>query len=180
MANKEIIIKENVDIVTYSAAVQAIADKFFDDENNYTPHFGRTNAIAVFFNYFVDGVSLDNYFSDYEGDIDVDFLIANEDCLAIYNVALKGEDIFRLNFNNAYIDAIDIVNQRKSSIGTIIDSIQKGMSTIVDKISPVLTGNNLENLEKIAKEVSDGNLSADSIVAAYGNSKRLKDISKKE
>ena len=119
MANKEIIVKDNVDIVIYSAAVQAIVNKFFDDENNYTPHFGRTNAITVFFNYFVDNVSLDNYFSDVDGELDVDFLLANEDCLKLYNEALKGNGTFRLDFCNAYADAIDIVNQKKNSIGNM-------------------------------------------------------------
>lgn len=178
MANKEIIVKDNVDIVIYSAAVQAIANKFFDDENNYTPHFGRTNAIAVFFNYFVDGASLNNYFSDVEDDIDVDFLLVNEDCLNLYNKALKGNGTFRLDFSNAYIDAIDIVNQKKTSIGNIIDSVQKAVSVITDKISSVFTGENLERLTEIAKYVSSGNLSAESIVAAYGNSQRIKNIAK--
>lgn len=179
MANKEIIVKDNVDIVIYSAAVQAIANKFFDEENNYTPHFGRTNAIAVFFNYFVDGVSLDNYFADVEGDIDIDFLLANEDCLVLYNEALKGNGTFRLDFCNAYTDAIDMVNQKKNSIGNVIDSIQSAISMIADKISPVFTGENLEKLTNIAKDVSSGNLSAESIAAAYGNSQRIKDIAKK-
>nr|DAY99066.1 MAG TPA: hypothetical protein [Caudoviricetes sp.] len=180
MANKEIIVKDNVDIVIYSAAVQAIVNKFFDDENNYTPHFGRTNAITVFFNYFVDNVSLDNYFSDVDGELDVDFLLANEDCLKLYNEALKGNGTFRLDFCNAYTDAVDIVNQKKNSIGNIIDSIQSAISMIVDKISPVFTGENLEKLTNIAKDVSNGNLSAESIVAAYGKSQRIKDITKKD
>lgn len=180
MANKEIIVKDNVNIIIYSAAVQAIVEKFFDDDNNYTPHFGRTNAVAVFFNYFVDGVSLDSYFADYDGDIDVDFLVANEDCLAIYNETLNNNDTFKLNFGNAYKDALDIVNQRNSSMGNVIDNIQKAISMIADKISPVFSGNNLERLTEIAKDVSSGNLSAESIVNAYGNSKRIKDIAKKD
>ena len=180
MANKEIIVKDNVDIVVYSAAVQAIANKFFDDANNYTPHFGRTNAIAVFFNYFVDNVSLNNYFADVDVDLDVDFLLANEDCLHIYNEALNGDGTFRLNFYNAYVDAIDMVNQKKNSIGNVIDSIQGAISMIADKISPVFTGDNIARLTEIAKEVSNGNLSAESIVSAYGNSQRIKDIAKKD
>ena len=180
MANKEIIVKDNVDIVTYSAAVQAIVKKFFDDDNTYTPHFGRTNAVAVFFNYFVDNVSLYNYFADYDGDIDVDFLVANEDCLVAYNEALNDNKAFRLNFGNAYKDALDIVNQRNSSMGNVIDNIQNAISMIADKISPVFSGDNLERLTEIAKNVSNGNLSAESIINAYGNSARIKDIVKKD
>ncbi|HBM98109.1 MAG TPA: hypothetical protein DD413_01650 [Ruminococcus sp.] len=179
MANKEIIVKDNVDIVIYSAAVQAIANKFFDDENNYTPHFGRANAITAFFNYFVDSVSLNSYFEDIKGDLNVDFLLANEDCLNLYNEALKGDGTFRLDFCNAYADAIDIVNQKKNSIGNIIDRVQNAISMIVDKNSSVFTGENLEKLTNIAKDVSKGNLSAESIVTAYGNSQRIKDIAKK-
>ena len=62
----------------------------------------------------------------------------------------------------------------------VIDNIQKAISMIADKISPVFSGNNLERLTEIAKDVSSGNLSAESIGNAYGNSKRIKDIAKKD
>lgn len=180
MANKEIIVKDNVDIVIYSAAVQDIVDKFFDDENNYTPQFGRANAVGVFFNYFVDIESFDNYFANTDGSINIDFLLANVDCMEIYNEALKGDGKYNLNFANAYTDALEIVKHRNASFSTVIDNIKNAVTFISDKISPAFSGDNIVRLSEIAKEVSSGELSAESIVEAYGNSQRLKDISKKD
>lgn len=179
MAKKEIIVKDNVDIIVYSAVVQDIVNKFFDDDNNYTPQFGRANAVGVFFNYFVDIESFDNYFKNVDGALNIDFLLGNADCMALYNKALSRDGTYNLNFANAYVDAIDIVNQKKSSIGNVIDSIQNTISMIAEGINSVFTGENLEKLENIAKDVTNGNLSAESIVTAYGNSKRIKDIAKK-
>lgn len=180
MANKEIIVKDNVDIVIYSAAVQDIVDKFFDDESNYTPQFGRANAVGVFFNYFVDVESLDSYFENTDGVLNIDFLLGNADCMALYNKALNGDGTYNLNFANAYTDALDIVKQRNASFSSVIDNIKNAVTFISDKISPAFSGDNIAKLSEIAKDVSSGNLSADSIVEAYGKSQRLKDISKKD
>lgn len=173
---KEIIVNDNVDIITYSAAVQAIAEKFFDVKDNYTPYFGRINAVTVFFNYFVDDESLTDYFSDMKDEITTDFIVRNEECLNLYNKALQGTGTYRLDFANAYKDAMEVVYHRRSSVGNIIDRIQKAVSEIADVINPVFSGDNLDKLTEITKNVADGNLSAESIVEAYGNSKRLEEV----
>ena len=180
MANKEIIVKDNVNIVIYTAAVNEIVGKFFDDEGNYTPHFGRINAVGVFFNYFVDAESFDNYFNNVDNTLDLEFILTNSDCMDFYNKALKGDGSFHLNFANAYSDALAIVKQKNASFSNIIDNIKNATAYISDKIAPAFAGDNLERLSKIAEEVSSGNLSAESIVAAYGNSKKIKDIAKED
>ena len=75
---EKIIVLDNVDIVTYSAAVAEIAEKFFDEDDNYTPQFGRANSVGVFFNRFVDIISLEAYFADYDGEINVDLFLADD------------------------------------------------------------------------------------------------------
>lgn len=178
MANKKIIVKNSVDIITYSAAVDEIVNKFFDDEGNYTPHFGRANAVGVFFNYFVDIASFDAYFTDVNDETDLDFILGNDKCIDIYNEALSSDKTYKLNFANAYKDALEIVKQKNASFTNVINNIKNAASYIADKIAPTFAGENLERLTEIAKDVSNGNLSADSIVAAYGNSQRIKDITK--
>ena len=98
MNDKEIIVNYNVDIVAYSAAVQDIAKKFFDEDGNYTPHFGRANAVGVFFNYFVDDVSLAAYFSDVDGDLDLDYLLNNAQVVGTPGAGFgeNGKNFFRL------------------------------------------------------------------------------------
>lgn len=179
MANKEIIVKDNVDIVIYTTAVNEIVDKFFS-EGDYTPHFGRINSVGVFFNYFVNLESIDDYLNDANNTFDLDYILSNDEYMALYNTALNGDGSYKLNFANAFSDAMDIVKQRNASFSGVIDNIKNAAAFIYDKISPTFTGENIERLSEIAKDVSNGNLSAESIVSAYGNSQRIKDITKKD
>lgn len=166
---EKIIVLDNVDIVTYGAAVNEIAKKFFDEDDNYTPQFGRANAVGVFFNRFVDIVSLEAYFADYDGEINIDLFLADENCLNIYNEALKDNAGYRLNFANAYADAMDIVKTKSTTIGGVVDLFRSVFSKIVDKINPIFTEENIAKLEKISEDVAKGDLSADSVVKALGD-----------
>lgn len=166
-----ILVNDNIDIVSYSSAVQDIVSKFYDEDGNYTPHFGRANAIGIFFSYFVDIDSLNSYFSDIDVDLDIDFLLSNEDCLKIYNDALSSKKGYRLDFANAYFDANKIVSQKNKSFESVINSIQKGILSIVKDILPNISEDNIERLTDIAKSVSEGNFNSKSIVDAYVNSK---------
>ena len=165
---EKIIVLDNVDIVTYSAAVTEIVKKFFDEDGNYTPQFGRANAVGVFFNRFVDIVSLESYFSDYDGEIDVNLFLANEDCLTVYNTALRNGAEYRLNFANAYADAMDIVKTQNSTFGGAVNMLMNGISKLADKVSPIFTEDNIDKLSKIADDVAKGDLSAESVIKALG------------
>lgn len=166
---EKIIVLDNVDIVTYGAAVNEIVKKFFDEDDNYTPQFGRANAVGVFFNRFVDIVSLEAYFADYDGEINIDLFLADENCLNIYNEALKDNAGYRLNFANAYADAMDIVKTKSTTIGGVVDLFRSAFSKIVDKINPILTDDNIAKLEKISENVAKGDLSPDAVVKALGD-----------
>ena len=166
---EKIIVLDNVDIVTYSAAVNEIAKKFFDEDDNYTPQFGRANAVGVFFNRFVDIVSLEAYFADYDGEINIDLFLADENCLNVYNEALKNGAGYRLNFANAYADAMDIVKTKNTTIGGAVELFKSAISKIADKINPIFTDDNIAKLEKISENVAKGDLSPDAVVKALGD-----------
>ena len=158
-------IKDNLDIVAYGAAVQEIAQKFFDGDGNYAPHIGKVNAMLVFYNYFVT----ESKFNDIPvEEFDTNQFFTDEEFLEEYNKALTDNQRVRFNFGNAYVDALEIVNTRKSSIYTIIDRIQAGLEGFVDKISPVITEENLNKLAKISDNVAKGDLSAESVLKAIG------------
>ena len=163
---EKIIVLDNVDIVTYSAAVREIAEKFFDEDGNYTPQFGRINSIGVFFNRFVDAVSLEAFFADKE--VTIDLLAGEEGCLQLYNAALARNRGFRLDFANAYADALDIVKQKNTTLGGAISTIINAIGELSDKVSPILTDENIEKLSKIADDVAKGDLNAESVVKALG------------
>ncbi len=121
--------------------------------------------MLVFYNYFVT----ESKFNDIPAEeFDTDQFFADEEFLEEYNKALTDNQRVRFNFGNAYADALEIVNTRKSSIYTIIDRIQAGLEGLVDKISPVITEENLNKLAKISDDVAKGDLSAESVLKAIG------------
>lgn len=158
---KVVVIKENIGIVDYSAAVLKMAEGFFNEDGDYCPHFGRINSVGVFYAYFTDG----KYFGD---DVDIDTMIADEELMNAYNSALYGEIEFRLNFQNAYEDAMDIVRHKTYTITGIIEAIKNLFVRLADTVAPVLTEENIEKLTKISEEITDGKLNADAIVEAFG------------
>ena len=116
--------------------------------------------------------NIDSSFTSYNDipveEFDTDQFFADEEFLEEYNKALNDNQRVRFNFGNAYADALEIVNTRKSSIYTIIDRIQAGLEGLVDKISPVITEENLNKLAKISDDVAKGDLSAESVLKAIG------------
>lgn len=159
---------DNVDMVTYGAAVKSIVDGFFNEDGEYVPHFGRANAVGVFFQYFVDEESIDEYFTGNTGVIDLDSLLADDECMRVYNNAMFAGNSYRLNFVNAYKDAMEIVGIRTSTIAGVAEMFRKIIVEAINGFSSVMTEENINKLAKISDEISDGKLSADSIVEAFG------------
>lgn len=165
-------VNNNLSIVDYSIAVRNIVSKFFDEDGNYTPHFGKINAMVVFYNYFVieSKFDLDHTITE---NIEADILANDEDFIMAFNNAIKGDGCIRLDFANAYSDALDIVHTKNTTIAGAIESFKNGIAKFADKINPIFTEDSINKLSKIAEDVSNGNLSAESIVSAYSNSKLL-------
>lgn len=174
----EIKLKDKFEIVDYVNIVDAIVAEYFDAEGNYTPHIGMLNAMRVFYNECVIESKFDIQHNIVEA-LEMEVLVADDDFIQAFNKAIEFNGVKALNFANAYKDAIDIVDARKSSVGNMVDILGNGFNRIIEKISPVLNEDNLAKLTKIAEDVSKGNLTPESIVEAYGNSKRFKEIVEK-
>ena len=159
-------INDNLDIVTYGAAVREIADKFFDGDGNYAPHIGKANAMVVFYNYFV----AESKFTEMSAEeFTTDLFFSDEEFLSEYNKALKDCEEVRFNFGNAYKDAIDIVNTRKTSIGRAVEQFEKAIVNLAAKASPIFSEETRDKIEKISNDVAKGDLSAESVIKAIGN-----------
>lgn len=176
MNSKDIKVNENIGIIEYSAAVMDIAQKFFDEDGNYTPHFGRINAMMVFFNYFVSEDDLNKLFSNVPDNAEEDYLFANQECLAMYNEALKGDGTYRMNFANAYSDALEIVNTRKSSLTRVIDAVGNMIDDMLSKFQSTLSEENVKVLQSIAEEASK--FDPEKVAEGYVKSGRIKQIAK--
>ena len=140
-------INDNLDIVTYGAAVREIADKFFDGDGNYAPHIGKANAMVVFYNYFV----AESKFAEMPAEeFTTDLFFSDEEFLSEYNKALKNCAEVRFNFG-------------------VVEQFEKAIINLSDKISPILSGETIDKIAKISDDVTKGNLSAESVVKALGN-----------
>ena len=169
MNDKEIKVITDVDVITYSAAIKDIVEDFFDENGEYTPHFGRMGAVGTFFNYFVDEESLKEYFSDVEEGVDLDFILGNGECMRLYNDALSNADYYRLDFSNAYKDAMEIVRTKSSAASNIANKAKEIMYALAGIIDEVFTEENAEKLIQAFDEMTKKNTKTESTIKSIGD-----------
>lgn len=163
------VIKSNLNVIDYVSLVNGIISEFFDFETGeYTPHIGRLNAMRLFYNDCVIESKFDLP-HDFKDALKMDVLVEDEEFINEFNKAVKGDGIIRLDFANAYADALEAVNAKKNSFGNAVNIIRKALEKVSESISAVVTDESLEKLTKISESVNLGNLSLDSFVKAYSN-----------
>ena len=178
MENNKYVIDCTLGVLDYASMVNSLANDYFDEDGTYTPHIGKLNVMRLFYNTCIkegkqEGLDTIDEIENMEKIIHDEYFVKE------FNHAIETDGTIRLDFANAYRDAIDMVNTRKNSFASAIEVFKGAVLGITEKISPVLTEGNLAKLTKIADEVSKGNLSADAIATAYGNSQRFADVTKK-
>lgn len=163
------VIKSNLNVIDYVSLVNGIISEFFDSETGeYTPHIGRLNAMRLFYNDCVIESKFDLP-HDFKDALKMDVLVEDEEFINEFNRAVKGDGTIRLDFANAYEDALEAVNAKKNSFGNAVNIIRKALEKVSESISSVVTDESLEKLTKISESVDLGNLSLDSFVKAYSN-----------
>lgn len=166
--NNNFEIDTKLSLCDYLTMVNEIVLEFFNEDGVYQPHIGKINAMRLFYN---DCVKKSPYDEKYGHDIvdimDMIDIVADEDFIYAYNEALAAGAYTSLDFENAYRDAMKIVDVKKSSFGNAVEIVGSMLNRIVNTISSVLTRENIEKVSKIAKEISDGNINAETIVNAY-------------
>lgn len=163
------VIKSNLNVIDYVSLVNGIISEFFDSETGeYTPHIGRLNAMRLFYNDCVIESKFDLP-HDFKDALKMDVLVEDEEFINEFNKAVKGDGTIRLDFANAYADALEAVNAKKNSFGNAVNIIRKALEKVSESISSVVTDESLEKLTKISDSVNLGNLSIDSFVKAYSN-----------
>lgn len=160
----------------YVVMVEQIAAQHFNN-GEYAPHLGLLNTMKLFYDNCVTESFLDEIIRNAEDKPDdlaaVTMLAANDDFIRVFNNALC-TDCKRLDFANAYADAMKIVDNQKSSMWTLLNIAQNAMNGLVAKIAPALTPENLAAMQKIAKGITENTPTAEAVVNAYANSELLK------
>ena len=163
-------------LTDYLVAVDSIANEYFDDQTGeYTPQYGFLNAMRVFYNMCVK-TDLYDLSHDITDALDMEKLVVDEDFVDAFNRGMVGDGQFRFNFANAYMQAMDIVSNKNNSVRHTLNEILSQVLTELQSISNTMTTENIDKISKIADDIAKGNLSAEQIAEAYGNSKRFQDV----
>lgn len=172
------IIKTNMNVIDYVSLVNSIVSEFFDGDGEYVPHIGRLNAMRLFYNECV----LESKFDlphDFQEALDLDVLIEDEEFIKEFNDAVKGDGMMRLDFANAYAEAMKIVNTRKDSFNSMANALKNVINNVVEKMSSIISDDAIAKFTKIAENISSGDISAEALIDAYGKSQRINDIASK-
>lgn len=155
----------------YLAMVREIAYEFFNDEDGtYQPQIGKLNAMRLFYNYCVTKSVFDEKYKHDVTDADsMAEIVENEGFIEAFNDAINCDDTIQYDFGNAYRDAIEIVNAKKTSIGNAVNSISATINKLIKNTAPLVTEENINVVSQIAKDMAKGKTSAEAIVNAYAN-----------
>lgn len=149
-------IDTNFGIQEYLSVVSEIVDGFFDDDGNYIPHIGRLAVMEVFFNHCVKEHDFTLQEPSEDNPYPINAVFTNEGFLKEYEHALalpEDRNDTRINFRNAYWDAMEIVSDKRCNSIRTVNLIASFVEKFFDP----------DNLAKL-----------------FGQSKRLQDIADDE
>lgn len=166
-------IKTSVGVVDYVLLVNDIADGYFDLLTaEYQPHLGIANAMLIFYNTFYkekkdsEIISIDTF----------EPIATSESFLQAFNQALICDSTYEYDFAHAFIDAMDIVETKKSSVGRLVTELKIGLSDLLTSFAPLLDSENVSGLFELSKKMADGEITAEKIIDSYKQSKQYKEM----
>lgn len=170
-------IKNNIefDIVNYTNIVNNIADEFFDEKGEYTPHIGKLYAMSVFYN---ECVVEDKNKTKIDDILQVQSLLRDRKFVNAFNKTIKKTSQIRLDFANAYRDALDIVNHRKSSFNNAVNIIKNAINDVVDKMNSAMSEDKLSKMAELAQGVLSGNFDINNFMKQTKNDEKIANIKK--
>ena len=170
------IIKTDLDAITYTAVVNELVENYFTSDGNYAPHFGLFNAMCTFYNVCVIESKLDDKLTSEMTALDaVNVLATNSSFMTAFNDAIC-DSSYCLNFANAYRDAMEIIDIKKSPMNIAVNMLKNALDDIIDKIAPVLNEDNIKNIGEIAKSIAGNNNLSKTLIEEYIKSGRFKEI----
>lgn len=165
--NAKFIFDTRFNAVDYAMIVEDLADSYFYSNGEYAPHVGLINSMRIFYNRCVKECKFDEDIPHNTNSLsDVAKLAADEDFIEAYNHALMCGGV-RLDFANAYKDALAIVDVKKGSLNRFVDIVKNAIDKNLSRLESVLTEENIAALQKIAESFSKGIPLSESIVDAY-------------
>lgn len=175
MKKQTIVVDTELSMVDYLVMVNEMVLEYFNEDGEYQPHIGMLNVMRLFYNNCVKESKFDKP-HDITDAMDMEIIVEDDTFLDAFNDAIIGTPGIKMDFANAYKDAMDIVETKKHSVERAVDSIKRAITSILDIVNPLLTDEHMDMVSEIAKNVGNGNLNAAAIVDAYGKSDRFKQV----
>lgn len=180
MNNKQIVVNTKLEMFQYLQIVNDIALEFFNIDGNYQPHIGVLNAMRIFYDYCVKESKYDEKYGHDMFDVtDMEEIIKDDDFIFAFNEALKVDSV-GFDFGNAYAQALDIVEYKKTSFENIVDIIYKAITNFVESFHSMVEEDEVNKIVDIANKMSKNEINSDTIVEAYTHSKRFHDVVTKD
>ena len=169
MEEKKMIVETRLSLVEFMAAVEAIADGYFDEAGNYTPHVGIINCMRLFYNLCVKD-------SEFEGEIPHDFqdaetverLAASDAFIREFNRATLPNGAFPFDFANACIYANDLVDDRRDPLRKVVNDVKQIVKAMAQAADEMLSEENMELLKTLSQQLMDNASEPKSVLKPVG------------
>ena len=173
MEDKKIVWHINLDIIEYLMLVDAIVAGYFDDYGDYKPHIGALNCMRLFYNLCVTESKFDDEIPhDFTDILLVGKLAADRGFVDAFQEATtyRNEYAGRLNFSEAYQNAIDIIDNKSNPL----EKLYQGIMGMLKSVAGELTDENIKAIGEFATQVKNGNVDYYKLMEGYGNSDSFK------
>lgn len=180
MENKQMVVNTELEMFEYLQTVNDIALEYFNIDGKYQPHIGLLNAMRIFYNLCIKESKYDEkYGHDIFDATDMKEIVADKEFIESFYSTLIVEDM-GFNFGNAYKQALDIVEYKKTSLENTVDIIYKAVMNFVEALNSTVSGDTLNTIVDIANKMANGQINSETIVEAYTQSQRFHDVVKAE
>ena len=160
MENKQMIVDTNLGIIDFLQVVNDIALEYFNADGVYQPHIGMLNAMRVFYNICVKESRFDEeYGHDIFDALDMEDIVKDESFIDEFNKAISTPRV-KLDFANAYEQALKIVKDRKTSLTSAVDTIRNLLLWLMDYMDEVFKNENIDKIANIVEKFSGAKNSA--------------------
>ena len=160
--------ENKIELAEFLAITEIIADGYFNEAGEYVPHYGILNAYRVFYNVCVTKSPYDEtYGHDIVNIEELDEIVSDEEFVTEFETCVNSGKQ-GLTFSAAFNNAMQMVDARKSSIGSAVTMIVDAIQGIADRAKSVMSDENMQHIASIAKDIGNGKITADDIVNAYG------------
>ena len=160
--------ENKIELAEFLAITEIIADGYFNEAGEYVPHYGILNAYRVFYNVCVTKSPYDEtYGHDIVNIEELDEIVSDDEFVTEFETCVNSGKQ-GLTFSAAFNNAMQMVDARKSSIGSAVTMIVDAIQGIADRAKSVMSDENMQHIASIAKDIGNGKITADDIVNAYG------------